>query len=149
MKIIALSGSNSCGKTTSLNLVYKMIIDVGGISTNRKQEGGDKRDFSDIVSFNGLKVAFFTMGDSANHALNAIKNYNAQEADILIIANNIKFVKPIQAILKYENTIVPKNVANPVTEENNLTANISDANIIFGLFLILKNECNKIGADPI
>lgn len=132
MKIIALRGGNSCGKTATLNLVYDNVINNGGVSTNKKQVGADLKDFSDIVDYKGQKVAFYTMGDYSVHTINAILKYDKHGVDILVCASNIKFKKPIKLILKYSNNLVIKTVANPKNDANNLLTNTTDANVIFG-----------------
>jgi nucleoside-triphosphatase THEP1 len=41
MKIIALTGDSSVGKTTTLNIVYDTLLNNGGVSTNKQRLGGD------------------------------------------------------------------------------------------------------------
>jgi hypothetical protein len=132
MRIIALRGGNSCGKTTTLNLVYDDIINKnGGVSTSKKQEGGDKKDFSDIVNYKGLKIAFFTMGDFSIHTINAINKYDGLGVDVLVLASNIKFVKPIRLIMSYTHNLINKTIASNHSLE--ATTNQSDAAIIFSM----------------
>jgi len=135
MRIIALRGGGSCGKTATLNLVYDRLLlpTNSGISTGKKQVGGDIRDFSDIVNYKGLTVAFYSMGDLAFATIDAINKYNSLSIDVLVIASNIKFVKPIQLILTFTHDLVTKTVASPINTSNNNIANTSDANTIFGL----------------
>lgn len=133
MRIIALRGGDSCGKTATINLVYDRVILSGGVSTCKTKVGGDIRDFSDVVNYKGQTVAFYSMGDLAFATIKAINKYNALGIDILVIASNIKFKKPIKLILEYSNNLVIKTLANPKNEANNSIANTSDANIIFGL----------------
>lgn len=133
MIIIALRGDDSCGKTKTLNLVYDRIIAAGGKSTNKVQLGGDPSDFEDIVRFKGLKVAFFTMGDYAYATIGAIRKYDGLQVDVLVIASNIKFVRPIALIITYSHNLVIKTMATPSSTTNDFAANTTDANIIFGL----------------
>jgi hypothetical protein len=133
MRIIALRGGDSCGKTETINLVYNRVILNVGTSTNKQQVGGDIRDFSDVVNFKGQTVAFYSMGDLAYATIGAINKYDALGIDVLIIANNIKFVKPIQLIITFAHNLVIKTIASPKTTVNNSIANTTDANIIFGL----------------
>lgn len=133
MRIIALRGGDSCGKTETINLVYDRVILSGGISTNKQQVGGDIRDFSDVVNYKGQTVAFYSMGDLANTTIGAINKYNALGIDVLVIASNIKFVKPIQLIRTFAHNLVTKTVASPRNTVNNNSANTTDANTIFGL----------------
>jgi hypothetical protein len=135
MRIIALRGGDSCGKTATLNLVYdRLLLPLnGGISTGKKQVGGDKRDFSDIVNYKGLTVAFFTMGDIARDTKNAIHFYDSLKVDVLVIASNTKFSTPINLIVSYTHDLVIKTIAIPSNPTNDLIANTTDANTIFGL----------------
>ncbi|MBG6111810.1 hypothetical protein IWX84_002698 [Flavobacterium sp. CG_9.10] len=134
MRIIALRGSDRCGKTTTLNIIYKRIVENGGNPMCKKTEGNPiYNDFSDIVNYEGLKVAFFTMGDYSNESTRVIKEYQALNVDVLILASNIKFKKPIKLIKNYEHQLVVKTIATPNSENNQLTANTSDVKTIFGL----------------
>lgn len=133
MRIIALRGGDSCGKTATINLVYDRVILSGGVSTCKTKVGGDIRDFSDVVHYKGQTVAFYSMGDLAFATIKAINKYNALGIDILVIASNIKFVRPIRLILTFAHNLVIKTVAVPSNPVNDLTANTTDANAIFVL----------------
>ncbi len=135
MRIIALRGGNSCGKTTTVNLVYDKILlpTNGGVSTGKLQVGGNKMDFSDIVTYKGLTVAFFSMGDIARDTKNAIHFYDSLKVDVLVIACNTKFSTPINLIVTFAHNLVIKTIASPRNTSNNNIANTTDANIIFGL----------------
>ena len=131
MKILMLSGPGSSGKTTSLNMLYKQVLLVGQ-STNKQPLGGNKKDFSDIVIYNNLKVAFFTMGDYSQYLIDAMRNYANQSIDVLICACNSKFVKPYKEIQKYPNSsVVQKSIATIKTNE--IIQNTHDANTLLGL----------------
>ena len=134
MKIIALRGKDNCGKTETLTAVYLRILDNKGNSTCKKTEGNPKfKDFSDIVEYKGLRVAFYTMGDYSTVTTRIIKEYHALNVDLLILASNIKFVNPIKLIEEYNNQLVEKEIATTSKENDHLMANTSDANKIFGL----------------
>lgn len=131
MRIIALTGTSDCGKTTTLNLVYLNVLAHGGISTNKRPLGGDPNDFSDIVLYNNQKIAFFTMGDYSGYVVNAIRDNNNRGVDLLICACNSRFVRPFTEMAKYPHNILNKTLASPTSDE--LTSNTNDANLIFGL----------------
>ena len=133
MRIIALRGGDSCGKTATINLVYDRVILSGGVSTCKTKVGGDIRDFSDVVNYKGQTVAFYSMGDLANATIGAINKYDALGIDVLVIASNIKFIRPIRLILTFAHNLVIKTVAVPSNPANDLTANTTDANTIFAL----------------
>jgi hypothetical protein len=139
MDIIMLRGSNSCGKTTTLNMVYSMLLVNHTQSTNKQPLGGNKSDFSDIVNYKGRKIAFFTMGDYSLHIVNAMTNYANQGADILVCACNSKFVKPFKVIQQYPHTIIDKTVASaPISQQS---ANMFDAQQLLALIEILSDAC--------
>ena len=135
MRIIALRADSNKGKTSTLILVYNRVTDRinCGISTCKKQEGADPRDFLDIVNYKGLRVAFFTMGDSTKPLINAIRNYSSSGIDILVCANNINKINQLKEINKFPNNIILKTIAIPSNTANDLAANTTDANAIFTL----------------
>lgn len=134
MRIIALRGEGNCGKTTTLNIVYDQMTTVDGWRpTDRRQVGGDRNDFSDILELNGRKVAFYTMGDYSNASIKAIRHYQNLGVEILIMAINSRFVRPIRLIRQFEHANVEKTVANPKNTQNNLGANETDTSRILDL----------------
>jgi hypothetical protein len=90
MKIIVLTGQSNKGKTSALRLVYEKIISAnGGKGKDFKTEGNPiQGDFSDVQSYKGKKIAFFTMGDYDKHLVAAINKYTAQQCDLLVCACN-------------------------------------------------------------
>lgn len=134
MKIIALRGKDNCGKTETLTIVYLKILGNRGESMCKKTEGNPKfEDFSDIVKYKDLRVAFFTMGDYSTVTTRVIKEYHILNVDVLILASNIKFVKPIELIKKHNYKLIDKTIATTYTKKDQKTKNDSDANRIFGL----------------
>ena len=63
MKIIALIGKENCGKTTTLNILHNHMLGNGNSTCKTTIGNPIYNDFSDIVDFKNLKIAFFTMGD--------------------------------------------------------------------------------------
>ncbi|MDV2459571.1 hypothetical protein CMU96_17470 [Elizabethkingia anophelis] len=134
MKIIALKGGNSCGKSTTLNLVYDELIRRGGTSTPRVVIGNPSHnDFECIVTYLSKTIGFYTMGDYSGYTINAIKKYASIPVDILILATNDRFVKPTIEISKYPNNILTKTIATPVNIANNMIANQTDCATIISL----------------
>ena len=132
MKIIALKGANSVGKSSTLNLVCDNLIKTGStIHTSKIVRGNpSKNDFECILNYMGKSIAIYTMGDFGYLTIAAIKNYESLSIDVLIIATNNRLVKPTKEILKYTNVIISKTVASPKTPSNNLKANKDDCNLI-------------------
>lgn len=108
MNIIVLVGPSSCGKSTTLNIVYQLLLTQGAVSTNRQQEGGNPKDFSDIVEWQGKKIAFFTMGDYSGALVTAIRYYFAQNCDTLICACNNRFSRPFDEFVKHNTLHINK-----------------------------------------
>jgi predicted dinucleotide-utilizing enzyme len=132
MKIIALRGAGSCGKTTTLNLVYDDLISKGAILfVPKTQVGGDKKDFEAILTYRGKNVAIYTMGDYSNLTIKAIDKYVSLRVDVFICASNNRFKRPIKKILTFSNDIVIKSVA--IISANRIVENTKDANTIVGL----------------
>lgn len=132
MRILALIGPSSCGKTTTLNLVYDSIIAKGGGSTNRQPQGGNPHDFSDIVRWNGRSIAFFTMGDFSKPLMDAIRDFDIQRCDVLVCACNSKLVKPPRLIATFQHTIfnkVPERNAQLRGAADSLVAQTIENNI--------------------
>ena len=110
MKVIMLKGPHSCGKTTVLNLVYDMLVDTHGAAVKKHKSplGGNKKDFEAVLDYNGTTVAIYTMGDYSCAVTDAMQKYASCNADVLIIACNDRFKRPLTAIKKYPNAIIQK-----------------------------------------
>jgi hypothetical protein len=133
MIILALIGGDSCGKTTTLNIVYEIIIKEEGVSKLKITEGNPiNKDFSDIVCYKSKNVAFFSMGDYSNITTRIIKEYDTHNVDFLILASNIKFKKPIKLIARFENQLIEKTIV--IDKDKYLDANIFDAEVILRIF---------------
>jgi ABC-type dipeptide/oligopeptide/nickel transport system ATPase component len=133
MKIIALVGPSDCGKTETLNYVYNTILANGGLTSNKTQLGGQQNDFSDIVTYKGMQLAFFTMGDYSNPLVTATRNYYSLNCDVLICACNNRFARPFY---EFNNPIYNYHQINKVPQPNSSlqqNENINDAQTIFNL----------------
>lgn len=134
MRIIVLQGMPNTGKTSTLNLVYDMLVpNGGGVSINRQPLGGDPRDFSDIVIRGTQRIAFFTMGDYSTYLANAIYDYDRQGCDVLVCAlsTNTAKVRANNALNQFNATRINKTIAPNATAE--LATNTADAQTIFNL----------------
>lgn len=132
MKIIALIGKDHCGKTT-LNIVHGCMLENGKSTCKITIRNLIHKDFSDIVDFKNLKIAFFTMGDYSLETTKIIKEYKEFNVDILILASNTKFVNPIKLIEKHDHQLVKKTIDKTNIETEQITVNKSDSKIIFSL----------------
>jgi len=134
MKIIVLQGMPKTGKTTTLNLVYELLVPGGGgISTNRQPLGGDPHDFSDIILWNGNRIAIFTMGDFSTYLANAIYEYDRQNCSLVICAlsTNTPKIRANNAINQFDSVRINKTIADDHISEHQ--ANTTDAQTIFNL----------------
>ena len=61
VETILLTGPDSCGKTTTINLVYNRQLATGGISTGKMALGGNPSDFEYVVNYGSKRVAFFLL----------------------------------------------------------------------------------------
>lgn len=133
MRIIVLQGMPNTGKTITLNLVHDLLLQSGGVSTNRRPLDGDPRDFTDIVIWKTMRVAFYTMGDYSNLLNRAVYSYAGQNCDVLICAlsTNTPKVNANKAINRFNNTRINKTLANAQMTEQQ--ANNADTQTIFNL----------------
>lgn len=133
MKIIALFGLSNTGKTTTIKLVYNMVLQQGGMTTQKKPLGGDPNDFLDIVLWKNIKIVFFSMGDNSTALANAIYNYREQNCDLMICSLSIGTpkVRANNALNRFNATRINKTIVSQTNLEIN--ANMNDAQTIFNL----------------
>lgn len=133
MKIIVLQGMPSNGKTTTINIVWDLLIKNGGKSLNKHSYGGDQNDFIDTVLWKSQKIGLLSMGDTSTLIAKEIRNFDSQNCDVVVCAlsiNNEK-VRANNAINMYNNTRINKTVAQDKINES--AANIADAQTIYNL----------------
>lgn len=137
MKIIALLGDSTRGKTTTLNLTYNILEQTKGTSVTqvKNQLGANTKDFEAILTLdNATTVAFFTMGDYSREIIDAIDKYHNLNIDILIVAVNNKFTKPKQKINNYSQShSISKTLSTSSLPEQ--LANLKDAVDIISIVL--------------
>lgn len=133
MKIIALVGLSNTGKTTTINLVYNMVLQQGGMTTQKQPLGGDPNDFLDIVLWKNIKIVFFSMGDNSTALANAIYNYREQNCDLMICSLSIGTpkIRANNALNSFNVTRINKTIDSQTNLEIN--ANINDAQTILNL----------------
>lgn len=131
MRITVLQGLHNTGKTSTLIIVWNLLLQNGGVSTNRQPLGGDSNDFSDIVVRGNQRIAFYTMGDYSTYLANAIYEYDSQNCDVIVCAlsTNNASIRANNAINQFNNTRINKTIVNVQASEQQ--ANITDAQRIF------------------
>lgn len=81
-QVIMLRGDGNTGKSTTIKLVYDMLLaDGASIIRNRVQEGAIKRDFNAILLYNNTLVVFHSTGDTTRQVVDHL-------TDVGIGANN-------------------------------------------------------------
>lgn len=134
MQIIVLKGKSNTGKTTTLNLVYDIILQGGATPIGNKQTLGNPKqnDFEIIVEWKSKKIGFFTMGDYSTYLANAIYRYEKLDCDILIcaISTNTPKVKANEALNapRFNTIVIDKQVSKDKKVQTSL--NQSDADKI-------------------
>lgn len=133
MRIIVLQGIPKIGKTTTINLVWDLLRNNGGTSTNRRPYGGDLNDFIDVVVWNNLKIGILSMGDLSTPIANEIQKFNSQKCDIVVCAlsTNTAKVRANNALNNFNATRINKTITPDQNAE--LATNTADAQTIFNL----------------
>lgn len=133
MKIIMLYGPSSSGKTTTINMVYNVILPQSLIVHPKQHLGGDPNDFEAVLNYsvNGVtkKIAFFSMGDFAYEVVHAMSFYEGMGCDVLVCACNDRFNIPINRLRSRYNNVYPP-VPKTVNQFDQNTANMNDVNTI-------------------
>jgi DNA polymerase III delta prime subunit len=117
MKIIMLNGYSNTGKTTTINLVAKELLEQGATIIKGAIKTGNI-DGQYILQYNGLKIGIVTAGDYGREGIYNIGYYHGVGVDILIIANSSK-VNVIE---------IAKEKGSPFLEVNKKVADDTDNN---------------------
>lgn len=113
-KIITVYGDGNTGKTTVINEIYDFLIKNGATVVHKKKQiGGDKNDFTAVLSYKGKNIAFLSMGDYRTVVDDYVLKF--KNHDVFITALNKRFATIGTVWLKNSNAIykVDKNGANP------------------------------------
>lgn len=108
MEIIALIGPDSCGKTTTLEIVWHSIQNQVQIISGPTPLRGNPHDFVVEFVLNGKRMILFTMGDFSKDLTDVINDADRQNIDTFICACNSKFVRPQALIVQYQHHILNK-----------------------------------------
>ena len=85
MKIIALHGKASCGKTTTIKKLYaKLVCDNRFSQMLFKKEGKD--DLTAVFEYGTKKVGVTSLGDGEAELKNAFDIFIAENCDIVVCA---------------------------------------------------------------
>lgn len=130
MKVIALTGDSHIGKTTTLNLVYSLLLDRGAIQRNNCFIDLENNDCLDVLeTINDQIIGIVTQGDYCKgeySVKNHLKRLFDYGCDIVICAANKGKTNIKKAICGYEDHIfIDKTVSQSV--ENRRVNNYKDA----------------------
>lgn len=125
-KIIVVYGHSSVGKTTVINDIYNQLISNGAtVVSEKKQVGGNIKDFKAVLSYNEKKVAILSMGDRKKTVDGCVGKYKG--CDVFITAFNMRFATVGSVWLKNSNAIykIEKTMANNADNQKVLSAVIA------------------------
>jgi hypothetical protein len=113
MKVIMLIGSPNCGKTNTINEVYKSLTgNYFGQNANC--------DFECTLSYQGKTIAFKSAGDRACDSVNAMEKYSQAGCDILICACRIYLITALgKAIRDFKKDFIPVFKTMPLCNQSN------------------------------
>lgn len=133
MRIIILIGINDTGKSQTLNLLYHQLITRGAQSHNDRVVLGDpaQNDFSETITWNNLKIRFFTMGDYPLYLRAGIIDAANANCDLLICACSRFTATLIGYFQQHVLQFVSKTVTLNAQQQN--TINATDAQTILNL----------------
>lgn len=122
-KIIVVYGNSSVGKTTVINEIYDELLNQGSsVVTQKKQIGGNPKDFEAVLNFCGKDIAFLSMGDFRMTVDEYVNTYN--KYDVFITALNKKFSCIGTIWLQNSNVICKVDKTAPTTGDNRQVKNI-------------------------
>ncbi len=113
-QIIALRGKSGVGKSTTLQLLYKMFLANYETKALHFEALGRKLDFLAIVSVHGVRVGLFNRGDEPNVVKQLLDRLVKERCQVILcaarskgeVANVLASHKPTYGILQ-----VPKKPA--------------------------------------
>jgi len=85
MRVIILEGPKSSGKTTTLQMLYAVLLSKNAKTRCPLSLVGDK-DFEVVFAYRDKKVAIFSQGDITKNCKEVITKYT-NSADVLIMAH--------------------------------------------------------------
>lgn len=108
MKVIALKGESSCGKTTTLNIVYSLLLEAECIQISGKFQDLCNNDCLDILKLGNTLIGIVTQGDYAIgecSVKNHLRYLEQEKCDIAVCACTIGLSKRKieEAIKSYPN----------------------------------------------
>lgn len=120
MKIIVVKGNPNSGKTTSIRLVYDLLLYKGATISKARGLGKTYADFDTELLYKEKRIAISSAGDVLKNIHKTIKRHEG--CDILVTASrNFKQSSLDSIFAKYDVEYIKKE--NRGDEENIATAN--------------------------
>lgn len=85
MKIIVIKGNPNSGKTTSIRLVYDILLYLGAEIDIARKYGKTHIDFDTELLYNGKRIAISSAGDLLKNIHKTVSDHDS--CDILITAS--------------------------------------------------------------
>jgi hypothetical protein len=133
MRIICLTGISNTGKTTTLNLLYHLLVPDLATSRNDREVLGNpiQNDFWETVDYKQEVIEFYTMGDYPKALELAIREAPDRDVTVFICACSGFSERLINELRRYRTAFVPKTIS--VMEEQQGVFNQSDARILLNM----------------
>ena len=117
MKIIALLGKNSSGKSCTLNILYTLLLNEGYIQIDgyhRSLGAKTQNDFFDVFQNENKKIGICSMGDYVNgndSVEGLLKQFSVIGCTVTFCACTTDKIKTVSAIEKYTDHIkIPRSM---------------------------------------
>lgn len=90
MKLIVLRGDPNQGKTTTLRLVYDILLYLGAQIAEPRTPGRNTDDFKTVLDYKEKRIAISSMGDLLYDVEDKIGEFAGRgDIDVLIIASRL------------------------------------------------------------
>jgi hypothetical protein len=110
MKVIILEGPGHRGKTTTLQILYAVLVTNNAKVESFKSEENNK-DFEALLAYKDKKVAIVSQGDLQYHCYDAIEKYAKKNADVLIMAHTNRR-SPLEVPDPHTSKVFQKTIAD-------------------------------------
>ena len=108
MQTIILYGGSGSGKSTTIRLLYYILLYLRAKVLRPRSNHGFSGDFNCILAFNGKKIYLHSLGDTIVSVVNALKNAEELGCDTYISALNDGLVRGKQLHKDYSPVYIDK-----------------------------------------
>lgn len=133
MRIICLTGISNTGKTTTLNLLYDLLVARLASSHNDRKPLGNpaQNDFQETVNYQNEVIEFYTMGDYPKPLELAIREAPGRGITIFICACSGFSDRLIDEFRRHRTAFISKTIS--VHKEQRIVFNQADARILLNM----------------